>query len=169
MTPRFYRFFFFFLVYHDNQSRFSFPNHSPKILRGLVQGMLGRYVTLLSFVILKEWSIIFSSALLRKLSFGVSKTWILNANTCFSFLIKNYPLFDWIEKIKCKYRFVWIWFMIPGRVYLGWKKPDKRRKFDARHNPFCLRLHSLHCWQKVISLFYHNKIKVLEFSQGNAA
>ena len=96
MTPRFYRFFFFFLVYHDNQSRLSFPNHSPKILRGLVQGMLGRYVTLLSFVILKEWSIIFSSALLRKLSFGVSKTGILKTNTGFWFLYKNLTNIFWI-------------------------------------------------------------------------
>ena len=85
-------------------------------------------------------------------------------------LIKNYPLFDSIKKMtECKYRFVWIWFMIPGRICLGWKPPNKRRKLDDRHNPFCLRLHSLYYWQQVISLFYRNEIKVLEFSQGNAA
>ena len=180
MTPLFYRFFFFFLVYHDNQSRLSFPDHFPKILPGLVQRMLCRYVTLLSFVILKKWSITFllnsgnypsenpkhefwmQTQVLR--FFAKILKGILN-------LIKTYPLFDYINKIKCKYRFVSIWFMIPGRVYLGWIHLTSGfpRKFEARHNLSGSDLDKLTFLAARISLFYRNEIKVVEFFQGNSA
>lgn len=144
MTPLFYRFFFFFLVYHDNQSRLSFPDHFPKILPGLVQRMLCRYVTLLSFVILKKWSITFllysgnypsenpkhefwmQTQVLR--FFAKILKGILN-------LIKTYPLFDYINKMKCKYRFVSIWFHDPWARLFGMNPPDKRFPAKIRGPP----------------------------------
>lgn len=48
-----YRFFLFLTVYHDNRMSFLVPDHSPEILRGLMQRMLGSYVADLSFVVLK--------------------------------------------------------------------------------------------------------------------
>lgn len=79
-----YRFFFLFLVYHDNQARLLLPNHSPEVFHCLVQRMLGSDVTPLTLVILfsnaKEYYVI-DLSLVREIKRKCEEMYTTTVNT----------------------------------------------------------------------------------------